>query len=276
MQDSEAPGDAALERAIDDAVRGLQQAGGANLLGVALYGSLTKGRYTPGHSDVNLLVVVADAGLAALLPLAPVLTGAFRRAQITAFVATPQDLRAAARLFPAKILDIQLFHRKLCGELHLGELAVDPEQLRYRTTQELKNLQLRLRRNLLERGGEPAALWEGMVRSLPKLAVILGTLLRGRGIELPLARQAVLEQAAARLGVAAGAMERFAHLRRRDLPPAEPVVRELAERYLELLGDLAARVGGAGWDGGDSGAGGDNGAEGVGGGVVAAPREGAG
>jgi hypothetical protein len=263
MQASETGAGAEVERAIAQVVQDLQAAGGGNLVGVALYGSLLKGRYTPGLSDINLLVVVADAGYAALVPLAPVLTGAFRQAQIVAFVATPADLRVAARLYPAKILDIQLFHRRLHGELHLAELAVDAGQLSYRTAQELKNMQLRLRRQVIERGAEPAVLWDGVVRSLPKLAVVLGTLLRGRGVQLPLERPALLLQAARELGLAAAAMERFAGLRRRDERPDGATVGETAKEYLELLGSLADLVGegaGRGDDESDGDGGGDEGA----------------
>jgi hypothetical protein len=243
MTSRQPEGAAGVEALIDEVVRELRAAGGANLLGVALHGSLVKGRYTPGLSDVNLLVVVADGGLAALLPLAPVLTGAYRRAQVSAFVATPADLRQAARLFPARILDMQLFHRPLHGDLHLAEIAVDAGQLQYRTVQELRNLQLRLRRQALERGAEPAVLWELLVRSLPKLAVALGTLLRGRGAQLPLARAPLLLQAARKLGLGEEAMAPFAGLRRRDARPEDAAVRALAGRYLDLLGALATAAG---------------------------------
>ncbi len=234
---------AEVDRTLEEVVRDLQAAGGANLLGVALYGSVVKNRYTPGLSDINLLVVVADAGLAALLPLAPILTGAFRRAQVVAFLVTPADLRSAARLFPAKILDLQLFHRPLYGEAHLADLTVDAGQLRYRTVQELKNMQLRLRRQVLERGAEPAVLWEAVVRSLPKLAVVLATLLRGSGVRLPLERPPLLLQAARELGLAGTAMARFAPMRRRDKRPDAATVRDTAHEYLDMLGNLADLAG---------------------------------
>lgn len=235
-----------VERALADVVHGLREAGGANLLGVALYGSLVKGRFTPGMSDVNLLVVVADAGLDALLPLAPILCGAFRQAQVVAFVATPADLCSAARLFPSKILDMQLFHRLLHGDVHLAEPRVDPGDLRHRTVQELENLRLRLRRQVLERGAEPSVLWDAVVRSLPKLAVVLGTLLRGGGVQLPLERPALLRQAARELGLEEAVMARVASLHRRDERPDAAAVREIARAYLDMLARLAVLVGAAG------------------------------
>jgi predicted nucleotidyltransferase len=48
-----------IEEALAALVAQLREAAGANLLGVALYGGLAKGRFTPGVSDVNVLIVLA-------------------------------------------------------------------------------------------------------------------------------------------------------------------------------------------------------------------------
>src|ERR1700730_11304174 len=136
----------AVERTLDGLVQGLREAGGGNVLGIALSGGCAGGRHTPGISDVNVIVVIADARLATLLPLAPSLTAALRQSQVVAFVVTPAELREAARLFPLKILEIQGNHRLLHGDIHLGGLPVDAESLQLRILQALKSLELRLRK----------------------------------------------------------------------------------------------------------------------------------
>src|SRR5438046_1274828 len=50
-----------IENALAKLVQQLREAAGENLLGVALYGGLAKGRYTPGIPDSNLLIVLAGA-----------------------------------------------------------------------------------------------------------------------------------------------------------------------------------------------------------------------
>jgi hypothetical protein len=50
-----------MEQAIEGVVEALQQHLGADLVGVYLYGSKTQPYFQPGHSDINLLVVVADS-----------------------------------------------------------------------------------------------------------------------------------------------------------------------------------------------------------------------
>lgn len=228
-----------LERRLDRLVQRLREAGGGNLLGIALYGGLVKGRYTPGVSDINVLVVLAGAGLPALLPLAPALTEALRESVVVPFVATPEDLRESAVLFPVKILDIQRCHRVLWGDVHLEEIRVEPAAMRLRALQELKNTELRLRLQVVERAADPDVMWRALTGSLPKLAVTLETLLRVRGLDVPADRAGILRAAAREMDIEPERMERIARLRRVDPQPDDATVRE---RMAELL-DLLARIG---------------------------------
>ena len=229
-------------KALDELVAELREAAGSNLLGVALYGGLAKGRYTPGVSDVNVLIVLAEAGLDRLLPLSPAITRALRESQVTPFIVTPADLRASARLFPGKILDMQSSHRVLWGDVHLDGLAVAPEDLRLRARQEIKNTELRLRLRAVERSGDPNALWRGLMASLPKVAVTLETLLRLDGVAVPADRPGLLRLAARELGVPAERMEPFTELRRVDQRPEDERVRRLYAAYLDLLSEVSRRV----------------------------------
>lgn len=231
-----------VESRLEGLVDRLREAAGSNLLGVALYGGLVKGRYTPGISDVNVLVVLSDASLPSLLPLAPALTAALRESHIVPFVVTPGDLRASAVLFPVKILDIQHWHRLLWGDVHLEGIEVQPEALRLRSLQELKNMELRTRLRIVERGDDPEALWRGLVRNLPKLSVTLEVLLRARGVEVPTDRPGVLRLGARHLGIASEKMERIAVLRRADKRPDDATVHQLLAQYLDLLSDICHRV----------------------------------
>jgi len=232
-----------VERTLERLVRQLREAAGPNLLGIALYGGLAKGRYTPGVSDINVLIVVSDASLPGLLPLAPILTAALRETHVVPFVVTPADLMAAAVLFPVKVLDIQLWHRLLWGDIHVADIAVQPEALRLRSLQELKNMELRMRLRVVERAGETDALWRGLVRNLPKLAVTLEVLLRARGVEVPGDdRPGVLRQAAQQLGIVPERMERIACLRRVEKRPDDEAVHQLLADYLDLLAEICHRL----------------------------------
>lgn len=231
-----------IDRALDRLVLQLREAAGSNLLGIAVYGSLVKGRYTPGHSDVNILLVLADASLASLLPLARSLTAALHDAHVVPFVVTPADLRASAVLFPVKILEMQLWHRALWGDVHLAEIKVEPEPLRLRTLQEIKNMKLRLRVRAVEHGGDPEELWRGVTRKVSTLAGILELLLRARGVEIPADRPGVLREAVRHLGIPPESIDRIARLKRSDSRPDDETVRQIFSDFLELLAEICHRV----------------------------------
>jgi hypothetical protein len=221
--------------ALEGLVQQLREAAGTNLLGVALYGGLAKGRFTAGVSDVNILVVVADASLERLLSLAPPLVAALRDLRVVPFIVTPEDLHAAARLFPGKVFDIQTSHRLLWGDVRLAGISITQEALVLRARQEVKNTELRLRLRAVERAGDSGALWRGLMASLPKLAVTLETLMRCRGLAVPADRSGLLRLGARELGLAEQ-IEPFAALRRTDPRPDATTVRRLYAEYLSLLG----------------------------------------
>lgn len=231
-----------IDRALETLVADLRAAAGANLLGVALYGGLAKGRFTPGISDINVLVVVRDAGFAVLEALAPVLTRARRAHRVTTFVATPGDLRATARLFPVKLADMRAAHRVLHGDVGLTAIEPDRAGLHIRAQQELKNIELRLRQRAVERGADPAVLWGGIVQSLPKLAVTLEVVLRLAGEVPPADRPAVLRAAARALGVTSERVGSLANVHRHQRRPDDAAVLDLSATYLQLLGELGAAL----------------------------------
>lgn len=220
---------------LDALVHRLRDAAGDNLLGVALYGGLAKGRYTPGISDVNLLLVVKETRLAALSALAVVLTAARRSEQASFFIVSRDELALLARIFPVKIQDIATSHRVLYGDPYLQEIAIDARKLGLRTLQEITNLELRLRQRVLERGGSAEVAWRELVRSLPKLAILFEAVLRSRGAEIPTERSEILIAAGKLLQLPSDTVETLARVHRHAPRPSDEDVQRALGDYLELL-----------------------------------------
>lgn len=241
-----------VQQALDRLVADLEAAAGDTLRGVALYGGLAKGRFTKGISDINVLVVISDSGLATLERIAPVLTGARRESRISALVTTPADLLEMARLFPVKIADIQGAHRVLHGDVSISEIEIDPAAMRLRAGQEMSNSELRFRQRVVEHAGDVEAMWAGVMSDLPKLAVTLETLLRLRGADQPADRAGVLRRAGDSLGLPRDLINRFAALHRTDERPADDVVRAVAFDWLRLLALLRTRIAADGGPQGDT------------------------
>jgi len=239
------PPEAALERSLVRMVQRLREAAEENLLGVAAYGTPPKSRHpsAAGAAEVNILVVVGNATLQALLPLAPVLTSAQRQSQVSSFVTTPAELRIDAELFPARLLEIRLTHRVLYGDVHLDRLEIAPRGLRFAALQELQNLEIRLRHRILDRGTDPDLLWAGIVQSLPRLVAILETVLHARGGERPATRFDMVRLAAETLGIEPSRLETINALRQLASRPTDEVVREELAGYLALIADLVRHLG---------------------------------
>src|SRR5262245_52382161 len=78
----------------------LGRAVGPKLAGVILYGGVARGRYRPGASDVNLLILVTDVSAETLAAVAGPLRAAWRAARVEPLVTTADEIRKVAAVFP--------------------------------------------------------------------------------------------------------------------------------------------------------------------------------
>jgi hypothetical protein len=233
----------ATARMLDRLVERLREAAGENLLGVAVYGTPAKNRAASGAAETNVLVVLADAVLTALLPIAPILTSAQRQSQVASFVATPAELRSDAELFPARLLELRLTHRVLYGDVHLERLQIAPPSLRFAALQELRGVELRLRHRILDRGATPDQLWAGIVQGLPRLLAIVEMVAHAGGAPPACPRPELLRTAAEALHIQPDALEKMALLRGLARRPDDATVREHLAEYLALLTELIEHLG---------------------------------
>jgi hypothetical protein len=200
---------AALERLKQELVG----AAGANLAGLILYGGLARGRYRPGKSDVNVVVLLNEVSAPALAAIAPALRKAQRAAGVAPMILTPAEVGPAAEVFPTKFLDIQDHHVVLHGANPFAGLVVPREQIRLEIGRQLRNLTLRLRRRyllVLDDADQQAATLAGLARPL---AIQLAALLRLAGKEVPDRSAAIFRLAAETFDADSDALARLAALR---------------------------------------------------------------
>ncbi len=235
--------EAVAARMLNRLVQRLREAAGENLLGVAVYGAQTRSRQVSGAAEVNVLIVLRDATLPALVPVAPVLTSAQRQSQVSSLVITPEELQTEAGLFPARLLEMRLTHRLLHGNVHLDRLGISPRGLRLAALQDLRNLESRQRHRIVNHGTDPDLLWAGLAQSLPRLMAILETVLHAGGGPAPAERADVLRQAGELLGFEPARLEQLCTLRLSARRPNDEAVRDEVTAYLALLADLVRRLG---------------------------------
>ena len=198
----------------------LARAAGSNLKGLILYGGLARGRYHPGRSDVNLIVLLGDLSTSSLAAVAPALRNARRSMGIEPMLLTTEEVVAVADAFPTKFLDIKNHHRVLVGADPFNALVATREQIRLRTAQELRNLQLRLRRRYVDIASDAPMLNRTLARAARSLALQLMTLLRLAGREVPVEDRtaAILDASVRAFGLDSQPLAGLAELRRHPQP----------------------------------------------------------
>lgn len=200
----------------------LVRAVGEPLQALVLYGGLAKGEFVPGHSDVNVAVVLRTVTIEVLERAAPVLQQGGLEFRLAALLLTEEDLRDTADVFPIKYLDMQRHHRLLWGEDPFTKVTVARSQLVLRCEQELRNLLLRLRQAYVTRVQRPEGLEATLSHAVSSLLLNLGVLVELKTGQSVATKEGVLE-----------------HVGVLDLPP-EPLRRAWAVKGGELRLDAPA------------------------------------
>lgn len=229
---------AALERLKAD----LQAAAGQNLAGLILFGGLARGRYRPGKSDVNVVVLLRDATPNALSAIAPALKTAWRAAAVEPLVLTSDEAIRAAEVFPTKFLDIKSHHVVLFGENPFSGIDVSHEHVRLRIEQELRNLLLRLRRRYLAAIDDSTMLARALTAMVRPFALELAALLQLVGKPVPGDDRSatIFETAAAEFGLNRELLSELAALRHDSQTPDN--IAELCRGTLDSLARIVEVV----------------------------------
>lgn len=224
-----------LIRKLTDFQTQLASASGANLVSVVIFGGLARGRYRPGRSDVNVLIVLERDTAADLAAIAPPLRSAWRAARVEPMILTNAELAPSARAFPTKFLDIKEHHIRIAGIDVLAQLEIPKDRILWRIEQELRNIAIRLRRRITSVIDEPKHLVGELTDIARPVAIEFYYLLRTRGHQPPEEDRtaAIFAAAASAFALDGPALAELAALRQD--PKARP------GNELELLGERVIR-----------------------------------
>ena len=197
-----------------------------------LYGSAARGDWIAGRSDVNLMLVVEDASPGALRQLAPALAAWHKRGLTPPLIIGRGEWQRAADVFPIEITDMRLAYRVLRGLDPVGDVVVEPGELRRALESELRGKLVRLRQAYVRFGDVAVTLGGFATSSVPALLVLLRctNVLLGRAAgENPKETMAAL---AVELGPEADAIVEIAGHRRDSKWQCPPAT---FARYLEAV-----------------------------------------
>jgi hypothetical protein len=237
-----APENAIPEKQISEFVTRLQQAAGANLVSVILYGSAVSGGYDPEYSNINLLCVLQDTSFPKLIGLAPVAESWTKQGHHAPLLITKNELERSADVFAIEWMDMREKHRVLFGPDVIASLEIPMQFHRAQLEYELREKLILLRQRLLLAASDEKRTWDVMLRSLSAFTTLLRHALIAQGQPAPATRREAVKALAASLGFDASAFEHLLDIREHRAHRKQFRVQEVAARYLAAVEQVTGAV----------------------------------
>jgi hypothetical protein len=195
------------QAALASLTHGLTEALGGELVALMVYGSVARGTASPGHSDVNVLLVTKSAGPEMLRRVAPALAAWRKAGHPAPLIQTEAEWASAADVFPMEIEDIRDAHRLLAGQDVLAALTTTHGDLRMELEREVRGKLIRLRAEYAVRHGHGKALGELLTAATGTFLTFFRAALRLAGRPVPRTAAEVVGAAAALAGFEAAAFD---------------------------------------------------------------------
>lgn len=231
-----------------DFVELAKQVFGASLESVIVYGSFLKETFTPGLSDVNVLVVAGEGHESALRELGRRGRRLLRKHSITPLVLTRREFATSADVFPMEYLDIVDTHRVVHGPDVTTELEISQSNLRHEVEHQLRGSLVSLRQLAIV-AGRPRPFRKVLLRRrleewYGSLSAILRGLLRLHAVsEIPQQPDALVSEINRTLGLESGPILQLLACRQGACPDAVELIDALLERLARLVSIVDAGPG---------------------------------
>ena len=229
---------------LDQFASRLEAALGENLVALLLFGSAARGTHVEGRSDLNLLLIVKDAGIARLHAATPVLAEWAKAGEPAPLIFAEHEWRSSTDVFPIEIEDMREAHRVLAGRDPFEGLVTRRADLRQELEHELRGKVLRLRTEFAAAAADGRALGRLLVHSAGTFFVLFRATLRLKGGVPPAGHDALVRETAAAAALDAAAFEWvLSALGGKEPTPLQPYD-PIAVRYVDAMEKLADYVDG--------------------------------
>jgi predicted nucleotidyltransferase len=165
-----------------------------------LYGSVARGDFVPGRSDVNLMLVLDQVDPTILRSLSRAFTIWRKTLSEPPLILSRPEWNRASDAFPIEITDMRLSYQVLRGSDPLQGVQADRTDLRKALEREFRGKLLRLRQGYATYAPDPAALGSLGLQSAATILVLLRCTLTLIGKPVPTDATELVTAAAAILG----------------------------------------------------------------------------
>ena len=227
---------------IEEFVKRVRDAAGANVESVILFGSAVSGDFHPGLSDLNLLCVLRDSSFSALQALAPVAKWWDREKQPPPLCMTRRELERSTDVFTIELLDMQQHHRVLFGEDVVQGLRISMHVHRVQVEYELREKLILLRQQVLLASGNDSRLWDLLLRSVPSFGTLFRHALIALGDASQSGRREAIHALAKRVGFDPSGLQQTLDVREHKADRKKTDINDLAARYLAAVEKVTSAV----------------------------------
>lgn len=230
------------DKTIDEFVKRMREAGGANIESIILFGSAVSGDFHPGLSNLNLFCVLRETSFEALRALTPAAKWWDGQKQPPPLCMTHDELHRTVDVFTIELLDMQQYHRVLYGQDVLNDLKIPMDLHRVQLEYELREKLVLLRQHVLLASESEARLWELLQHSVSSLLTLFRHALISLGQNAPASRREAVQALGTRLSFDASVFVRVLDVREKKASAKKSEARDLASRYLAAVEKVAAGV----------------------------------
>jgi len=233
---------ASMEKRVEEFASQLEAALGGSLVSVVLYGSAARDQYRKGKSDINLLILLKDAGSGTIARAAEAIAKWVKSGELAPLLFSEAEWKASADVFPLEIEDMREAHKVIRGNSPFTGLATQRDDVRRQLEREVRGKLLHLRTEYAALATDGKALGALLENSLGTFLVLFRATLRLARDAAPPEPEAVVRATAVAAGLDAEAFDwplaRRAGKKVPELRSFDPT----ASRYVDQIEKLARFV----------------------------------
>ncbi|MCP4681963.1 MAG: hypothetical protein GY864_06505 [Desulfobacterales bacterium] len=213
-----------------------------DLISIILYGSAAGKEYRPGKSDINLMIVLSDAGIGRIDQTFDTLKKWRKKNVATPLFLTKDYITSSLDVFPIEYLNFQQNYLLVFGKDILKDLVFNREFIRLQCERELKGKLLLIRETFLETGGEMKALITVITQSISAIIAIFEAFLYLKGIDLPREKREIIRATCEAFDRDGGLFNKLLDIKEGKIKPDKKEILGLFKDYLREVRELSKQA----------------------------------
>jgi predicted nucleotidyltransferase len=177
---------------VDELIADYKTAFGDKLHSVIMYGSALSHEFSPGKSDVNILVVLTDSGTSVLKRSFDVCSRWSKRGVTIPFFMTPHYIKTSLDSYPVEFVNIQSCYKVLYGEDIIKNLPITRENIRLQCERDLKGIAIHLKTEFIKATGRKNELINVLDMSIRRLIPLMRAILVLNDRKIPNAKSEII------------------------------------------------------------------------------------